>query len=152
LSTRIVGIGKAKVAKRPSRTSIDLSRGFNPNNKKSLAITRQRSRPDRPDAEKPSFSLQRYKSNQQIRQMKSKPDSKKYKGKMTLHQLREIIKQDQISQYGMDPEAMEEYLTDAEFKLAFGVDRITFILMPWYKQKELKSKAGLKPRPGRRKR
>jgi len=152
LSARIVGIGKARVAKRPSRTSLELVKSFNPNNKKSLAIA-QGNRPDRPSRDnKPQFAMQRTASNgnmhvsgQHMRTNGS--NTAKYKKAMTFQQLKDILKKGQNEQYKLETDALEDYLTDEAFKEALGVDRITFILMPWYKQKELKSKAGLKVRP-----
>lgn len=160
LSVRI-GVGKALVAKRPSRTSMGFAAG-----KKSLAISQATSRsgnsgrPDRPDrSKKPNFlqkqksqreMIQRANGGNKLKNKRSIADGKQYKGKMTLKQLKDIVRNNQYDEYGMDPDTMEEYLTDEEFKVAFGVDRITFILMPWYKQKELKSKAGLKKRPTRK--
>lgn len=75
--------------------------------------------------------------------LQKKPDFESKKKTFGLKKLQEIVKSGDARKHGVDMRNVEEYLTDAAFDEAFGVDRITFMLMPAFRQRQLKTENGL---------
>ena len=75
--------------------------------------------------------------------MNKKPDFEAKKSSYSLKKLQEIVAAGEARKNGVDMRNVEEYLTEEAFDEAFGVDRITFMLMPAFRQRQLKSENGL---------
>eukprot|EP00300_Choanocystis_sp_HF-7_P001259 c11011_g1_i1.p1 GENE.c11011_g1_i1~~c11011_g1_i1.p1 ORF type:complete len:423 (-),score=82.84 c11011_g1_i1:32-1300(-) len=52
--------------------------------------------------------------------------------------LRQILQKKEYGELGLDPTAMERYLSPTEFRAVFGMDVTTFDLMPYWKRKKAK--------------
>lgn len=71
------------------------------------------------------------------------PDAHKWKRKLSHAQLQKIVAEKDFEKYSIDPEIIEEYLTDEDFIKVFKFDRSNWFLLPAFKRNELKRKAGL---------
>lgn len=124
-STFFTGVAASAVATRPIRSSVQF---YNPDALKKDKL--DRSKPTQTGAVQPTL-------------LKKKPDFESKKNSYTLAKLKEVVASGDPRKHGVDMRNVEEYLTDGAFEEAFGVDRITFMLMPAFRQRQLKSENGL---------
>lgn len=86
-------------------------------------------------------SMRRFEQQGQVAEAGVDPE--KYKKKLSLEQLQKIVANKNFFEFGIDPVYVEEYLTVGDFHRAFGVQISQWPLLPAYKRKELKQKAGI---------